>query len=361
MYSIMGVKCKADKTIQTNMWSIIWYNTRKRKVHKRGATVRKVTKRCNKVVRYNPVQYICREWGKLVRHRAICTVNKHNSECTVRYSTKHQLETMLGADRYPHVAAIVKLVKCCKNVVMRSKRCRIRNRRNESYVRKEKIRAKKRGKVSCISWHSLMSPGTTIKFRNSKYYKSTVKAKPKRYIGAAGRQIYIRGGKAESIEADVDVKIEGRERREIVRLGIGVQERPSLWWAGSIKQVIEGKAVRGTEYIRYIYVSCIAYGKKAGRGANVLIVYWYWVHEEPLLMRIGSIEQVIEWKAALVSDEGNTSHLGDRYISVSVKKELSGKEGDRELEGGTGSIEQVVEGKAASVSVVGYTSHSGDV
>jgi hypothetical protein len=134
-----------------------------------------------------------------------------------------------------------------------------------------------------------------------------------------------------------------------------VQERPSLWWAGSIKQVIEGKAVRGTEYIRYIYASC------TGRGASVVIDYEYWVHEVPLLRRTGSIEQLIEWKAALVSDEGNTSHLDDRYISVSVKMEPSGKKGDRELEGGTGSIEHVVEGKAASVSDVCYTSHSGDV
>jgi len=199
MYIIMGAKCKADITIQTNIWSNIWYNTGKRKVHKRGATVRKVTKRCNKVVRYNPVQYICHEWGELVWHRAICTVNIHNSECTVRHSTKHQLESMLGADRYPHVAAIVKQVKCCKNVVMRSKRCRIRNKRNESYVRKEIIRARKRGKVSCISWHSMISPSTTPKFRNSKYYKSTVTAKLERYIGAAGRQIYVHK------------KLEGRE------------------------------------------------------------------------------------------------------------------------------------------------------
>ncbi len=338
MYGIMIVKCKADKTIQTNMCNIIWYNTRIRKVHKRGVTVRKVTKRCKKVVRYNPVQYICREWGKLVRHRAICTVNKHNSECTVKYSTKHQLESMLGADRYPHVAAIVKLVKCCKNVVMRSKRCKIRNIRNVSYVRKEKIRSKKIGKVSCILWNSPMSPGTTIKSRNSKYYKSTVRDKPKRYIGAAGRQIYIRCGKTESIEAYVDVKIEGRERREIIRLG----------------RVMQG-------YIRYICASCIVYGKKAGRGVNVLIVYGYWVHEDPLLMRTGSIEQVIEWKAASVSDVGYTSHSGDMYISVSVKMEPSGKEGDQEMEGGTGSIEQVVEWKAASASDVGYASHSGDV
>jgi hypothetical protein len=215
--------------------------------------------------------------------------------------------------------------------------------------------------VGVIAILSIMSPSTTIKFRNSKYCKSTVTAKLVRYIGAAGRQIYTRSWKAESIKAEVDVKIEGRERSDTVRPGTGGQERPSLWRTGSIKQVIEGKAVRGTGYIIHILGSYTAYGKKVGRGANVLIVYWHWVHEDPLLMRTGSIEQMIEWKAALVRNEGNTSLLGDRAIPINVKIELSVKESDREVEGGTGSIEQVVEEKAASVRVVGLTSHSGAV
>ncbi len=83
--------------------------------------------------------------------------------------------------------------------------------------------------------------------------------------------------------------------------------------------------------------------------------------EDPLPMRTGSIVQMIEWKATLVSNEGNTSFLGDRSIPLNVKIELSVKESERVVEGGTGSIEQVVEEKAASVRVVDPTNHSGAV
>jgi hypothetical protein len=219
---------------------------------------------------------------------------------------------MLGADRYPHVAAIVIQVKCCKNVVIWSKRRRIKYRRNESYTGKEIPKARKRGKVSCISWHSIRSHSTRIKLRKSKYYKGTVTAKVEGYIRAEGIQMYIRSCKAESIKAEVDV-------------------------------------------------NRTAYEKKVGKGTNVLIVCRHWVHEDPLPLWTGSIEQRIEGKEALVNNKGKFSPLGDRSIPINVKVELSAAERDREVEGRTGSIEQVVEEKAASVRVASLSSHSGAV